>query len=251
MNAVMQVQPQIDETIIAKLVTTGDLKGLSDNQRISYYNFRCRQVGLDPAAQPFSLLNLQGKMVLYANASCTQQLCALHKLSVAITSREKVEDIYVVCARVTGPDGRSTENTGAVSVGGLKGDALANALLKTVTKATRRTVLAHVGLGMLDETETETIPGAQKVDAPDLKLDPRGDLSGVDQAKLHGCVADITDMLSEYGSDEVVCAEKLRHYIAIHLQPNQELYIAVADELSGQGVISKSNLRKLLETRRA
>ena len=54
-------------------------------------------------------------------------------------------------------------NQGAVSIAGLRGDALANAILKATTKAIRRVVLAHCGLGILDETETETIPTAQKV----------------------------------------------------------------------------------------
>jgi hypothetical protein len=96
---------------------------------------------------------------------------------------------------------------------------------------------------MLDETEVVTIPGAQKVDY----ADPRGDLSEVNVAELHGCVVDITDMINEYGSDENRCADLLRAYVAKHLQPKQDLYIAVADELAQQGVISKANFRKLLE----
>ena len=70
----------------------------------------------------------------------------------------------MVSTRCTGKDGRVSENQGAVSIGTLKGDMLANAILKATTKAIRRTVLAHCGLGMLDESETETIPQAQKVE---------------------------------------------------------------------------------------
>jgi hypothetical protein len=72
-----------------------------------------------------------------------------------------MDDIYLVSVRVTGADGRLSENQGAVAVAHLKGDALANAVLKATTKAIRRAVLSHVGLGMLDETEVETIPGAR------------------------------------------------------------------------------------------
>jgi hypothetical protein len=96
--------------------------------------------------------------VLYANASCTQQLCAIHKLSTQVVHRERMDDIYIVSVRVTGADGRVSENQGAVAIGHLKADALANAVLKATTKAIRRAVLSHVGLGMLDETEVETIP---------------------------------------------------------------------------------------------
>lgn len=150
----------LDPGVITSLVINGDLKGLSNEQRVAYYNYRCQQAGLDPAAKPFDLLTLNGKQILYANASATQQLCGTRGLSVQITGREKVEDIYIVCARVSDQTNRITENTGAVSIGGLKGDALANAMMKATTKAIRRTVLAHCGLGMLDETEAETISGA-------------------------------------------------------------------------------------------
>jgi len=89
---------------------------------------------------------------------------------VIITDRSTVEGVYVVTARVEG-DGRSTEDVGCVSIGGLKGDALANALMKATTKAKRRAVLSHCGLGMLDEAEIETIPGAARVEiaAPQTK----------------------------------------------------------------------------------
>ena len=129
----------IDPTIIESIVTKGDLSGLNQVQKVQYYNYRCKQIGLDPSAKPFDLLNLSGKQVLYANAGATQQLCNLHKLSTQITNKERVDDIYVVSVRVTGADGRSSENQGAVSIGNLKGDALAN-----------------------DETEVETIPNAHK-----------------------------------------------------------------------------------------
>lgn len=152
----------IDPAIIESIVTKGDLSGLNQVQKVQYYNYRCKQIGLDPSAKPFDLLNLSGKQVLYANAGATQQLCNLHKLSTQITNKERVDDIYVVSVRVTGADGRSSENQGAVSIGNLRGDALANAVLKCTTKAIRRSVLAHCGLGMLDETEVETIPNAHK-----------------------------------------------------------------------------------------
>jgi hypothetical protein len=154
----------LDPAVIESLVINGDLSKLKPEQKVMYYNYRCQQAGLDPAAKPFDLLRLNGKEVLYANASATQQLCAIHGLSTQITHREKVDDIYLVSTRCTGKDGRVSENQGAVSIGSLKGDVLANAILKATTKAIRRTVLAHCGLGMLDETETEAIPQAQRVE---------------------------------------------------------------------------------------
>ena len=167
MNAIVTIDPKIIESI----VTRGDLSGLREEQLVGYYNYRCQQVGLDPSAKPFDLLVLSGKKVLYANAGATQQLANLHGLSTQITNRERVEDVYLVSVRCTGKDGRSSENVGAVDIKGLAGEKLANALMKATTKAIRRTVLAHCGLGMLDETELETIPSSQmqRVNLPSVQ----------------------------------------------------------------------------------
>jgi len=168
------LKEELDPKVIESIVINGDLSKLAPPQKVAYYNYRCQNAGLDPAAKPFDLLKLNGKEVLYANASATQQLCAIHRLSTQITHRERVDDIYLVSCRVTGADGRVSENQGAVSIANARGDALANAILKATTKAIRRAVLSHCGLGMLDETEVETIPGAraEPLVIPDT---PRGD----------------------------------------------------------------------------
>jgi hypothetical protein len=100
----------LDPKVIESIVMNGDLSKLQPAQKVAYYNYRCQQAGLDPAAKPFDLLKLNGKEVLYANAQCTQQLCAIHKLSTQVTHREKMDDIYLVSVRVTGADGRLSEN---------------------------------------------------------------------------------------------------------------------------------------------
>ena len=69
-------------------------------------------------------------------------------------------EIYIVTARAKDRTGREDESTGAVPLGNLKGDALANALMKAETKSKRRVTLSIAGLGWLDETELETIPSA-------------------------------------------------------------------------------------------
>lgn len=247
MNAV--VQQTLDPNVIASLVINGDLSRLTPQQKVALYSYRCQQVGLDPSAKPFDLLRLSGREVLYANAACTQQLCAVHKLTTTVVSRERVEDAYTVVVRVTGPDGRSTENMGAVPLSGLKGEAYANALMKCQTKAIRRAVLSHVGLGMLDETEVETIPGAQPValhpDIAAVAADPRGDIASVDTSMRDRHVSAIADILA-MDAEENAIADALREYVAEHLQKFQELYIAVADELAAQKVCTKTQLKAWL-----
>ena len=143
----------LDKNIITTLVLKGDMKGLTPTQKVEYYNYRCQQAGLDPSAKPFDVLTFQGREVLYANAGCAQQLRMNRNLSVLVTGREKLDDIYCVFCEVKDGEGHTTQNMGSLSVAGLKGEALANAFMKATTKAIRRSILAHCGLGMLDEDE--------------------------------------------------------------------------------------------------
>jgi hypothetical protein len=51
----------------------------------------------------------------------------------------------------------------------MRGDLRANTIMKAVTKAKRRVTLSISGLGFLDETEVETIPGAKKAEPVALR----------------------------------------------------------------------------------
>lgn len=159
----------MNSAIVESLIIKGDLSGLNQEQKIQYYKYFCDRLGLDPMSQPFKLLNLQGKQVLYLDRSGAQQLNKLHDISHEVRSRELISDagVYQVTARATDPAGRYTDSIGAVNIGGLKGDAYANAIMKAETKAKRRSTLDLLGLGMLDETEVETIKEAQVLINPD------------------------------------------------------------------------------------
>lgn len=149
---------------LEQVLIGGDLKELSSAQRLEYYRRVCDSLGLNPLTKPFEYISLNGKLVLYAKKDATEQLRKNRGVSIAIVSREVVaEDVYVVTARATDSAGRSDESIGAVSIAGLRGESRANALMKAETKAKRRVTLSIAGLGMLDETEVETVPGAQPV----------------------------------------------------------------------------------------
>ncbi len=123
----------------------------------------CQSVGLNPLTKPFEYITLNGKMVLYARKDATDQLRDTRKVSITRLERERIDGVYVVTAYAQALDGRTDSSMGAVNIEGLKGDSLANALMKAETKAKRRVTLSICGLGMLDETETElsTIPDAR------------------------------------------------------------------------------------------
>jgi hypothetical protein len=142
----------------------GDLSRLSVPDRIAYYMRTCESLGLNPLTKPFAYLKLNGKLVLYPLRDCTDQLRKLNRVSITIASRETVGDCYIVTARATMPDGRCDESTGVVPLGKLNGENLANAYMKAETKAKRRATLSICGLGMVDDSEVDSIPGAQRVD---------------------------------------------------------------------------------------
>jgi hypothetical protein len=141
------------------------LSKLSANDKVKYYNGYCERMGLDPFTKPFDILRLNGKEVLYCTRSGTQQLNKLHKVSHLITSRDTNQEagVYIVTSKASLPDGRCTESIGAVNIQGLKGEAYANAIMKAETKAKRRATLDLLGLGVLDESEAESIPNATTV----------------------------------------------------------------------------------------
>lgn len=150
------------DAIVEAIITRGDLSGLSPKEKASYYLDICKSLGLNAALKPFDLMTQNGKEVLYANKNCGEQMRNLHKISVTKLESKLEADVYTVTAYVKDGDGREDAEIGAVPLPEtLKGEARANATMKAVTKAKRRATLSICGLGMLDESEVETIPGAR------------------------------------------------------------------------------------------
>lgn len=172
MSSETKLAPRTSDGTLEKLILKGDLSSLNPAEKIQYYNGFCQRLGLDPFTQPFKILKLNGKEVLYCDRSGTQQLSKLHSVSHEIKAREVLSDCYVVTAQASTPDGRHTESIGAVAIASLKGDALCNAMMKAETKAKRRATLDLLGLGVLDETEIETIPVARVADVSDWTEEP-------------------------------------------------------------------------------
>jgi hypothetical protein len=143
--------------VLERIIIHGDLSKLSQDQKVEYYRLMCESLGLNPNTRPFAYLLLNGKTVLYALRDCTDQLRRIHKVSVIETSQEEINGVYVVVCKVQNGEGRTDIARGAVDLGQLKGEALANAIMKTETKAKRRATLSICGLGVLDELEIEDV----------------------------------------------------------------------------------------------
>lgn len=154
------IEPAQDQ-MLEQVLVTGDLSKLSVEQRLSYYLKVCETTGLNPLSRPFDYIMLNNRLTLYARKDCTDQLRRRDNISVQIVGREQTGDIYVVTARAITGQGRTDESIGAVSIGGLRGEAAANAIMKSETKAKRRVTLSICGLGVLDESELDGIPHTQ------------------------------------------------------------------------------------------
>ena len=178
----MEAKP-LSQGTLEGMILGGDLSKLNSQQKVEYITCLCQRLGLDPATNPLKLMSLNGKQIAYADRSCAAQLNRLHNLSHEITSTERLEDVYIVNSRCTSPDGRVTEEMGAVSLAGLKGEALANAFMKCRTKAMRRSTLTHVGLGLLDEDEVKTIPNVKIEALPEIAETQEWTQDEIDEAK--------------------------------------------------------------------
>jgi hypothetical protein len=144
--------------IIEAVIARGDIAALTPEERAKYYSTVCQSVGLNPMTRPFEYITLNGRLTLYARKDATDQLRAIHEVSVTDLIESERDGVFIVTAKVVNGKGRMDAAKGAVSLQGLKGEALANALMKAETKAKRRATLSVCGLGFLDETEIEDIP---------------------------------------------------------------------------------------------
>ena len=156
----------VNASALERVLVAGDLAGLNEAQRIEYYKAVCESLGLNPLTRPFEYLRLNGRLVLYATRAAADQLRSIHGISILDAQIERQDDLITVTVRGRTRDGREDLEVGVVSVAGLRGDALANAEMKAITKAKRRLTLSLAGLGWLDESEVESIPGAHRVSEP-------------------------------------------------------------------------------------
>lgn len=219
-----------DGELLERVVMGGDLSALTPAQRVEYYRSVCESLGLNPLTQPFAYLKLDGRLTLYARRDATDQLRRIHGISVHITSREVMGDIYVVSARASTEDGRVDESIGAVDISGLKGSALANALMKAESKAKRRVTLSICGLGWSDETEVETIPGVRVLPAEELDAVETPSPAKIEDKRPRNGVTE-----AHWTTDERVC-ERFWAYIERKGLSSEDVYTALGvDHLEDYG----------------
>lgn len=160
---IMQHQA-VNGALLEKVITANDLGGLSPVEKVQHIKNMCESIGLNPLTKPIQLIKFQGREIAYFTKEATEQLRKLNKVSITKLDPKMLDGgIYVVTATATMPDGRQDSSTAALVTRELKGEALANALMKCETKAKRRVTLSICGLGFIDESELDTMSTAKKV----------------------------------------------------------------------------------------
>ena len=162
MSDIATTTPARPGDIIESVIAKGDLARLTPEERTRYYVEVCKSVGLNPFTRPLEYITLSGKLTLYARREAADQLRQIHGISIEIISQKVDGDLLIVHAKARDKSGRTDEDFGAVNVGGLRGEARANGMLKAITKAKRRVTLSLAGLGFLDEIEVEDTPAREK-----------------------------------------------------------------------------------------
>ena len=185
---------EISQAVVSDLVIKGDLSKLTAEQKIEYYNWLCKSLGLNPASKPFAVIRTkEGKEVMYALKDATEQLRKIYGVSVVEMTQSFQPDLCITKCRVKDSKGRYDVATGVTPFRqSLSAEEKANAIMKSETKAKRRATLSICGLGMLDESELDTMGNYESVPlAP-----PQGMLSSPLVKDVVVAKGDIADCLT-------------------------------------------------------
>src|SRR5690349_12423893 len=68
----------------------GDLSQMQGGDRLKFYGALCEFTGLNPLSKPFDWITFQGKLTLYPNKGCAEQLRKLH----GVTFDAKPERVF-------------------------------------------------------------------------------------------------------------------------------------------------------------
>lgn len=170
MSAALTVPKQASEKAVHELLSSGNFDKLDGPARAAFLLALCDSLGLNPATQPFEFVRLSGKLTLYAKKDCAEQMRKIHGVSVEKVEQSSEDGLHSTTVWVRDSSGRTDCDVGIVSIKGLSGESLANARMKSLTKAKRRATLSICGLGCLLEDEFDTI--RDKISPVELELQP-------------------------------------------------------------------------------
>jgi len=158
----MNVGKQYDPALIEQVIMKNDLAQMNPEQRLQYVKALCDMLGLNIYSKPFGYIAFQGQLKLYALKDCTDQLRKIHGVSIMDVTSTITGDVMIFTAKAQDRSGRYDTDIGVVSLKKkdnslYSGEDLANQIMKGSTKSKRRVTLSICGLGVLDESEVDTL----------------------------------------------------------------------------------------------
>ena len=99
-----------DSGIVARVIAVGATSRgsvLSSARSTTVASARRRAQPAHAALQVYQKLN--GALRLYATKDASEQLRQIHKIALVISDRQRTDDLMIVTARATTPDGRTDE----------------------------------------------------------------------------------------------------------------------------------------------
>ncbi len=212
---------------------SGDLSKLSSQQRVEYMLRTCESLGINPLTRPFRFLTLNSQVTMYATRDCADQLRATRRISLSLSEPRIEKGVLSVIAKARTPDGREDQDVGAVPFpDNVQGEARANLLMKVVTKSKRRVTMSICGLGFMDESEVETLPGARTFDA-DVPPEPQC-ISGEKCREIQNLMLDTRaneqQFLAYFGVSDVTEMDEARYVKAKNMLETKKREQAKAKE---------------------
>jgi hypothetical protein len=161
------VRDPVGTSIAERLVVNNDLSRLNPQERLQWYQAKCRIYGLDWRLAPFDYLALKTGLKLYLNALGADMLRKSQKISITEAHWEFIEALCVATVVGQTPDGRVDREIGVVSLRGVPPDGLADLPMKALTKAKRRLVISMGAMGTDEDIEMGN-PPAHLIPAKEL-----------------------------------------------------------------------------------
>lgn len=149
------------EMLIKKVVLAGgDLSKLTADEKYEYTKIMAAKLGLSEEIAPLKIIKIDKREVLYADKGTAEILRNKNKLTLTQPFFELDKEGGCISVTIGITDGQRTDyECGAVGINGLVGESYANAKMTALTKAKRRGTFSFLGLGMMDESELDSIPG--------------------------------------------------------------------------------------------
>lgn len=160
-NGKKALVPQATNSLPAAVIQAQlyrDWKGTTEEQRVKACLELCHILGIPTPMNPFQFITMNNKLVLYAPNEAAQLIAESRRASVEVLNKyvDKERNIFVVEVQVSTPE-RRVQNFAAISLAGLTGQKLADAMMKCCTKAQRRTIFGAFGLSVSDEDDVQAV----------------------------------------------------------------------------------------------